>query len=454
VRKSILSAASAAAIAFALAAGAQAADAPPSQDLTWNGITLYGAIDVGISYQTHGAPLSDSFYPGAQWLISNNSNKSQFNVGPGGLYQSRIGLKGFEEFTDGWAVIFDSQIAFDPWSGAIADVGKTLVAANGLANINKRSSGDGSRNGELFQNIWAGVSSKTYGNLTIGRQNTVNADVVGAYSPNGGSAYAFSPIEFSGVTAGAGDTQMTRLDQSLKYVLPQIGTLPVHVGLIFQPNGATGRTGASEEFNIGATYAGFSIDGVYSHVKDEVSASSLSAAQNVNSAAIPFGTLAATISDNTSYLATAKYTYGPATIMGGFEHIYYANPSHPLSAPFYGTGGIYEYSVVNNAAYNNNKVLSVYWVGGKYQVTPKLQVEGGWYHYSQNSYHGDDGCSTAAFGSCSGQLNAYSLVAEYKFTKRFELYSGIMYSSVANGLASGFKYTNTLDPMVGGVFRF
>jgi hypothetical protein len=27
--------------------------------LTWKGITLYGVVDVGLQYQTHGAPVSD-----------------------------------------------------------------------------------------------------------------------------------------------------------------------------------------------------------------------------------------------------------------------------------------------------------------------------------------------------------------------------------------------------------
>src|SRR5262249_28364614 len=33
--------------------------------LTWYGITLYGAIDAGFGYQTHGAPLDPRSPPGA-----------------------------------------------------------------------------------------------------------------------------------------------------------------------------------------------------------------------------------------------------------------------------------------------------------------------------------------------------------------------------------------------------
>src|ERR1700681_3799314 len=43
--------------------------------LTWHGITLYGAIDMGLAYQTHGAPLSNVAGFGLDYLISKNSNK-------------------------------------------------------------------------------------------------------------------------------------------------------------------------------------------------------------------------------------------------------------------------------------------------------------------------------------------------------------------------------------------
>ena len=39
-----------------------AEDSPGSAEessLTWKGITLYGVVDIGLQYQTHGAPASD-----------------------------------------------------------------------------------------------------------------------------------------------------------------------------------------------------------------------------------------------------------------------------------------------------------------------------------------------------------------------------------------------------------
>src|SRR4249920_192130 len=61
--------------------------APAADDtsLTWNGITLYGTVDVGIAYQNHGAPLSQDFYPTLQYMIGSSSNKSISSVASNGL---------------------------------------------------------------------------------------------------------------------------------------------------------------------------------------------------------------------------------------------------------------------------------------------------------------------------------------------------------------------------------
>jgi hypothetical protein len=34
--------------------------APVDESLTWHGITLYGLVDMGVTYQNHGAPLSNT----------------------------------------------------------------------------------------------------------------------------------------------------------------------------------------------------------------------------------------------------------------------------------------------------------------------------------------------------------------------------------------------------------
>jgi len=51
----------------------------------------------------------------------------------------------------------------------------------------------------------------------------------------------------------------------------------------------------------------------------------------------------------------------------------YANPATPLSAGFTDIGG-YNLAFVTNDAYDNNKILQVYWAGVRYTVIPRLDL--------------------------------------------------------------------------------
>src|SRR6266404_4013092 len=84
--------------------------------LTWYGVTLYGTIDMGGTWQTHGTPFNDKSPPGVEYLLSKNSNRSGLHRGPNQLTQSNIGIKGNEEFLPGWAFVFDLEAGFDPYS--------------------------------------------------------------------------------------------------------------------------------------------------------------------------------------------------------------------------------------------------------------------------------------------------------------------------------------------------
>ena len=137
---------------------------------------------------------------------------------------------------------------------------------------------------------------------------------------------------------------------------------------------------------------------------------------------------------------------------GGFEHIRFQNPSDPVAGPFNGLGD-YLFSTVSNTAFNNAKVLQVYLFGARYSFTQKFDLTGAWYHLDQNSYKGN-GCSDNSASQCSGTENVYSIMGDYKFTKRWDAYAGVAFSKVSDGLASGFLHTSTADPMLGFRFRF
>src|SRR5579859_4723190 len=117
----------AAAVAMALATGAFTNVAHAADDsLTWHGITFYGVFDVDLAYQSHGAPLSKTRAEGVNYLIAKNSNGSHTSIGPNGLSQSKLGLKGKEEFADGWYAVFNAELGFQPNSGQLTDGLKSL----------------------------------------------------------------------------------------------------------------------------------------------------------------------------------------------------------------------------------------------------------------------------------------------------------------------------------------
>jgi predicted porin len=117
------------------------------------------------------------------------------------------------------------------------------------------------------------------------------------------------------------------------------------------------------------------------------------------------------------------------------------------------SGGGYSLGTVNNTAFTNKKVLQVFWAGAKYAFRPDIDLVAAYYHEQQNSFQGN-GCSNSTFAACSGQLDAVSVVADYRFAKRFDVYAGAMFSKVSNGLSSGFLNTSTIDPIVGLRFTF
>jgi predicted porin len=200
-------------------------------------------------------------------------------------------------------------------------------------------------------------------------------------------------------------------------------------------------------------YGPFSADAVYSHVNDAVSASALSAAQLANPL-VPSDSLAATISDNTAFAALVRYALKPATLFAGYEHITYANPSHPLADGFTDEGGYQVTSLLaTNNAYTIKRQLDIFWTGFRYPLMSDVDLSGGYYHITQNSYHGD-GCSTSAFAQCSGHEDAVSMVIDYRFAKHWDAYLGSMYSGVADGMASGFLHNSNVGTMSGVRFTF
>lgn len=436
--------------------------------LSYGGFTLYGTIDMGGGYESHGTAFNPVYPTGVEELISKNSQGGKWLLTPGGLSQSNVGIKMAEPIPGApdWSVVANWQIGFDPYSMNLSNGPGSLGQNSDTKLPFQNSNGDSSRAGQWDNSLaYAGISNKTFGTLTFGREYSLTLDTVNTYDPMGGS-YAFSPIGYSGKVAGAGSTEDTRPNTAFKYNVSynnfRLSGL-AQVGGFEQGNGSNGEY----EVGAGADLYGFSADVVYTYIKDQVN---LSTYNGGIPAALPTDALKATLSDNNSVMVGLKYTYGPLKLYGGYEYINYANPSDAYPGGFSSIGNLPIFpGAVTSTAYAKNLDFQVFWLGAKYALLNNLDLAGAWYHYDQANYDltpsKDCGVNTVAPATgyaphgtlksdCAGTLNAYSVLLDWKPYKRLDVYAGLMYSEVNGGLASGFLNTNNIDPTVGLRLQF
>lgn len=426
--------------------------------LAYYGITVYGTIDIGGGYETHGTPFNRNIITGVEELVQKNSNRPLWLLTPNGLTQSNIGIKGNESITPGLNFIFDLNFGFDPYSLTAANGPKSLLDNNGVPLAAQSSNADSSRAGQFYNAVgYAGLSSSTYGTLTLGRQNSLELDGVNAYDPMGGS-YAFSVIGWQGTAVGGGDTEDARISTAVKYRLNvgddwfRIGAI-AQVGGYEQNNATQGEYGAQlgKDFDFGAS-GKLSVDGIFTYDKGAVKSASL-AAGSAAFAAAP-GTLAATISDDTSGMLLAKYTYQRLKLFAGYEFISFANPSSPLTSDFTNIAGIpVLFSNISQTGFVHDEHLQIMWTGARYAFTSTLDGGVAYYHYDQNSF-GKTFCADNSASTCAGTLDAVSVNVDWKFAKKFDVYAGMMFSQVRNGLANGFLFRSNFAPTAGLRFQF
>ena len=425
--------------------------------LTYYGITVYGTIDMGEGYETHGVPFNKDIITGVTELVQKTSRPTAMWLPtPGGLTQSNIGIKGVEQITPGLNFVFDLNFGFNPYSLTPANGPASFLDNNGIPLAKQSSNADSSRAGQFYNAVgYAGFSSPTYGTLTFGRQNSLELDGVNAYDPMG-TSYAFSVLGWQGTAVGGGDTEDARISTAIKYRV-DVGNNLFRLGAIYQiggyenNNGSQGEWGVQigKDFDFGAA-GKLSLDAIYTEDKGAVKAASLSAAQDLM---VP-GTLAATISDDNSLMLLAKYTYHQLRIYGGYEYITFANPSTLATPGFIGIAGI-PMEFLSQTTFDINEHLQISWTGARYAISPTLDAGVAYYHYDQNSFHVGGFCNSATVASsCSGQLNAVSFDIDWQFAKKFDLYAGFMYSAMSGGLANGFQVFNNFAPTAGLRFRF
>jgi predicted porin len=258
------------------------------------------------------------------------------------------------------------------------------------------------------------LSDKTLGTVTFGRTYNLIYDVVADYDPVQ-QAQTFSPLGASNsIGGGGGLSEDTRVDNSIKY-RNKFGD--VNVGALYKFGGIAGNTSAQSAYalNVGYESGPFGIQGVYEEFTDALkgASSTVAATPGIN----------VTNYNTSAYFIAAKYSFGQATVRGGYESFTLKAPSDTLAS--IGVTSYYGYAIANLAAASANftsaeQTTDVWFIGGDYNFTPALNLAVGF--YDQNPKASSDS------KQLNGNIYSYSALLDYHFSKRTDVYGGVLYS--------------------------
>jgi len=432
-------------------------------------ISVYGTIDVGLGYQSAGVPSNGATGIEYQaFTTTRNLGGSQALVTENALEYSKLGIKLNEPITKDLALIGQAEAWINPLSGQLMDSCKSIAQNSGVPDAKQTATFDSAGCGQAFsRGLFAGIASKTYGTVTFGRQNTPFMAVLAAFDPQA-NAPAFSFIGYSGTLGGAGSTGASRWDNAVKYAYAHG---PFHLTAEFAAKSPdNGLPGSSWGITGGLTYAGFSLDLGYEKENAVVSLRSsddnaANALTNTQGAAnggdiwnsVNQNGLSAYLSKNTAFLAVGKYEMAfsdksKLTLFAGYEHFekaYAANPYAGIAG--YAQGG---YPVAIDLEVTTTPKYDFEWFGARYATARGLTISAAYY----NAHVGDWavglttngagplagvpaglslGCGAAGL-LCAGSFHEASLIVDKAIHKHVDLYVGVNWSEVTNGLAYGF----------------
>ena len=445
-------------LTFALCAGVAAAAQAQTVATDKLNVSIYGVLDIGVGTEAHSQDWTSSMPGNAQPLITQSGDKAVTGMFGGGVSGDRLGVRGDYRLNEDWKAIFCFESAFNINSGQFANAAATMTQPSNATG----NSVDSSLSGQLFaRQSWVGIASPVYGSLTFGRNIALGLDMVVGYDPVQ-AAQLFSPIGYAGTYGAGGSTDNARVDNSIKYKLKADG---FSLGLLYGFGNKAGSTsaGAQTQISVGYEAGPFSITAAYQSANDvgilynpnvlalEGTAGASASGDPTVQGATPApgnplltgtGQYGYTVlwTDTKAAFVFAKYKLGPVTLKGGYEHIDIGDPSNwqldqnVTSYLGQSVGG--NITGLFGAQGVPDKTLTLYFLGGDWNVTSQFNVALGYYHVAQNNFSG--AASIGANGSdpshFSGTTTYTSLLLDYHFTKKFDAYFGYMGTKVTDGM--------------------
>ena len=448
------------------------AQAPDALTLTKGdaSVTLYGILDAGVAKVSHSVSY-DPYHPVAiNPTLTKPGSASATGMYNGGISQTRIGFKGGLGFSEGWKAVFNLESAINIPSGNLSNAAESLALNKGTG---PGMSADSAVAGQLFgRNANFGLSSTTYGTLTLGRHTSLMLDYIPAFDALQG-AQLFTPIGFSGIYGGGGATDASRLDSCLKYNGKFSG---LSLSALYKFGGVAGSSSAKGATEVAAAYevGGFTIMAAYQSVTDATAVGNPAGVVNTPTAATangtavyqPMGTITLTCEDTKATMLALNYKTGIWGFFAGYQKLAYTNPSNPTvdaattSLDGYGVGTMWEngatVQAVNVTPFTvggaaMEKDLTVSWLGAKVALTPKTTFAVSYYNVAQNDF--SNGTATAA--DQSGSTHYTSALLDYNLAKALDAYVGYMGVKGSGGMAtSAWAYNTNATLGVGLRYKF
>lgn len=297
------------------------------------------------------------------------------------------------------------------------DLGGGLRA---LANLEQRFTADDGalQNGVQWSQSWVGLQSASFGRVLLGRQYNVLFDIMTTtYSPYKFSPYieTFKPelaLQGAGGAAGLG----SRNANMVKYVLA-LGGLIAEA----QVSASEGDPNTLKSYGAAARYligpVGFGGGYIKSETAGGLEADALQAGVAFTSG--PF------------YL---NYSYGKNKFDVGIG-------AAAISAATLGTGLTVPAST-NPLAGTRLSERELHTFGGTFNITPAFLVGAQYYIGKQKV----DNSIAPAIGTGAGKLDAYSILANYAFSKRTEVYVEHDYVKLKDGAVLAGTFATGATP--------
>ena len=382
-----------------------------------NTIEFFGVVDVAIGSQSNG--LASNANNGASIVSTVFANSANPNVGAttnrwsGGISQDRLGVKGTSSFGDSWHGGYWLETGVNALTGKLVNNAQALAdnASSARSLAYTSASTNGSQNGQLLnREAYGAVGHDGWGDLRVGRNNTLTNDAAQQFDPTQASQIFGYLTASSGFGGGSGISETTRLDNSLKY-LNTIGN--VNVGVFHAWGDGTAlanQRGVANGASLGYAANHFKVQYTYSVQTDAIKESTATAGTGIS----------ATVYNSTGWLLGGSYDISPIwTLKAGTSHYTLSAPNDTDIATALTTLNGFAVSSPASSYAGSAINASLNWVGVHYKATDKITLDGGYYLASYDSY------TNGSYTATAGQVGWTSFLVDYQIDKYKDTYLAI-----------------------------